>query len=88
MTFVTEKGRKFTHKVLPDTGCTQTIVSKDIASKYSMVIDESKKKRIRNASDEPMNCEGTVVLETQFEDQKTNVAALVSSSMSGEILLG
>ena len=46
MTFKTEKGRKFTNEVLPDTGCTQTVLSKDIAIKYSMVIDKSKKKKL------------------------------------------
>ena len=48
----------------------------------------NKKKKIRDASNNPMNCTGTVVFEIQFEGQKTMVQALVSSDLHDEILLG
>ena len=62
MTFETEKGRKFSSEVLPDTGCSQSIIARDMANENGMIINKSEKKTIRNASNEKMNCEGTVDL--------------------------
>ena len=88
MAFKTNEGRKFFKEVLPDTGCSQTIIAKDLVCTNNMAIDRSKKKNIKNASDERMACEGTVTFEVEFEGQKTDVVALVSSDLAGEVLLG
>ena len=88
MAFKSEKGQKFVTDVLPDTGCSQTIIAKDMVDTNNIVFDRSKKKKIKNASNEPMQCNGTVAFEVQFEGQKTMVQALVSSDLTDEILLG
>ena len=88
MAFKSEKGQKFVTDVLPDTGCSQTIIAKDMVDTNNIVFDRSKKKKIKNASNEPMKCNGTVAFEVQFEGQKTMVQALVSSDLTDEILLG
>ena len=88
MAFRINKGRKFEFDVVPDTGCSQTIVGKEMADNNCMVIDTSKKKGIRNASNGPMKCEGTTTFEVQYEGKTTTVEALVSSDMDDEMLMG
>ena len=88
MDFVTESGRKFSNQVLPDTGCSQSIVALDLVEANNMEIDKKAKKRIRNASDEPMACHGSVVFEVGWQGRRTEVVALVSSDLTQEVLLG
>ena len=88
MTFKAEEGLKFSKEVLPDTGCSQTIISEDLAKSNKMAVDKKKKKEILNASNERMSCEGTVSFEVKYEGQKTEVLALVSSDLADEILIG
>ena len=88
MHFETENGVEFTHDVLPDTGCSQTLISLDLAKSNGMVVNRKLKKNIRNASDESMCCNGTVEFEVSFQGNSTRVAALVSSDLAGgEVLL-
>ena len=88
MDFETEKGHKFSKEVLPDTGCAQTIIAKDLVDSKCMEVDQNLKKKIVNASDEQMACEGTVSFGVKFEGVETDVAALVSSDLQDEILIG
>ena len=88
MAFRTNKGREFFKEVLPDTGSSQTIIAMNLVNANDMPVDKKKKRKIFNASDEPMACEGTVTFEVEYEGQKTNVAALVSSDLTNEVLLG
>ena len=88
MRFKTGNGKTFNHDVLPDTGCSQSLVSYDIVLANDMKVDEKKKKNIRNASDEPMFCHGSVIFGLEHQGISTQVEALVSSDLVGEVLLG
>ena len=88
MEFKPKKGKIFQHDVLPDTGCSQSIISHDIAVNNGMRINKRKKKTILNASDEPMICNGTVLFDLSYYDHRTTVEALVSSDLNDEVLLG
>ena len=55
------KGHEFNHTVLPDTGCSQSIIALNFAKDHGMEINLKKRKRILNASDELMHCNGTVI---------------------------
>ena len=88
MQFETENGNIFKHDVLPDTGCSQSLVSLNIAKANGMSINKNKKKNIRNASDEKMICNGTVVFKLDFQGVSTKVEALVSQDLKDEVLLG
>ena len=81
-------GKNFQHDVLPDTGCSQSIISYDIAYDNGIRIDTRKKKTILNASDEPMLCNGTVTFNLSYYGHRTTVEALVSSDLDDEVLLG
>ena len=88
MRFKTGNGKTFNHDVLPDTGCSQSLVSYDIVLANDMKVDEKKKKNIRNASDEPIFCHGSVIFGLEHQGISTQVEALVSSDLVGEVLLG
>ena len=53
-----------------------------------MFVNWRKKKQIWNASNELMSCEGTTTFQVNYEGQKTEVVALVSSDLDDEVLLG
>ena len=82
------RGHQFNHVVLPDTGCSQSIVAFDIVREHGMEINPKKKKRILNASDEVMYCNGTVIFNVNYCGLWTTVEALVSSDLEDEVLLG
>ena len=88
MQFKIGNGKSFNHDVLPDTGCSQSLISLDIAEANGIQIDWKKKKNIRNASDEPMVCDGTVVFGLEHQGISTKVEALVTSDLTNEVLLG
>ena len=82
------RGHQFNHMVLPDTGCSQSIVAFDVAKENGMEINKSKRKRILNASDEIMHCNGSVTFNVKYCGLSTMVEALVSSDLENEVLLG
>ena len=53
-----------------------------------MEINPKKRKRILNASDEFMHCNGTVIFNVNYCGLWTTVEALVSSDLENEVLLG
>ena len=81
-------GKKFSHDILPDTGCSQSLISLDVAEANKMRINPNKKKNIRNASDKPMVCNGSVQFRLTYFGISTMVEALVSSDLVNEVLLG
>ena len=89
MEFKTEEGRKFSKEVLPDTGCSQTIVSEKLTRTNRMSVNPRKKKQIWNASNERMVCRGTTTFEVSYYGQSTRVSALVSPDLNDDdVLLG
>ena len=83
-----DKGRVFLKEVLPDTGCSQTIISKSLAKTNEMFMDPKKTKQIWNASNELMLCKGTATFEVAFGGQNTEVMALMSPDLEDYVLLG
>merc|ERR1712223_82833 len=84
MEFKTEKGRTFSKEVLPDTGCSQTIVSENLTKTHRMLVNPKKKKQIWNASNERMLCRGTTTFEASCGDQTTEVLVLVSPDLNDD----
>ena len=82
-----QTGTPFQFNVFPDTGCYQSLVSLDLVTANGMVVDTRSKKTIRAVNGIAMNCTGSVVFQVAFEGHKTDVLALVTSSLREEILL-
>jgi len=72
---------------LPDTGCTQSLISEDIVRETGMKIDTNTKKKIRAVNDQKLECSGTATFTAKYEGRTAVVSALVSSSIQDEILL-
>ena len=81
------QGRASTRDCLPDTGCTQSLISEDIVKSTGMRADTSMKKKIKAVNDQKLECSGTVTFTATYEGRSTVVSALVSSSIQNEVLL-
>ena len=77
----------FKFDVLPNTGCYQSLITMDLVSANSMVVDRYDKRMLKTVSGNQMDCSGSVTFEVEYEGRKTDVLALVSSSIQEEILL-
>ena len=69
-------GIPFVFGMLPDTGCTQSLMVADLASQYGMVINTQE-----------LDCSGTVTFDVEFEGCSVEVVALGSSSINSEVIL-
>ena len=76
-------GDSFEHEVIPDTGATITVVSKKIAKRNNMKITPANQEKLIAADDTPMNVSGI----TRFTINETPIRALVSSSVTDDILV-
>ena len=77
-------GTPFRFEVLPDTGATITVISHDIAKSNGMTIKKANNERLLTADNNNMNVYGS----TRFNINGTWIRALVSKSLTEEILLG
>ena len=59
----------------------------DLAKTYGMVIDTRNKKTLKAVNDSPLDCSGSATFQVEYEGRKTDVLALVSSSLHEGILL-
>ena len=75
---------QFDFPVWPDTGATITVISGDLAKANSLVVKQTKHKRLLAADDSVLNVLGS----TRFKIRGVMIKALVSKSLSSEILLG
>ena len=75
------------HHLCPDTRCTQKLVSEDVVSRQDLVVNTLLRKRVRAVSNQKLDCSGTVVFNIEFKGRLTEVVALVSSSITSEVLL-
>ena len=67
MEFKTDKGHVFSKEVLPDTGCSQTIISESLAKTNKMFVDLKKTKQIWNASNEQCRAKAPLPLRSVME---------------------
>jgi hypothetical protein len=80
-------GTPFEFNMLPDTGCTQSLVAEDVVSRYGLAVNWRGKKKIRAVNNQKLDCSGTVTLHLEFDGHSTEVVALVSSSIKSKVLL-
>ena len=59
----------------------------DLATRHGMVINTRWRKKIRAVNDQKLDCSGTVTFDIEFEGRSMEVVALVSSSITNEVLL-
>ena len=71
-------GVPFTFEMCPDTGCTMTLISEDVVARQGLTVDTRSLK---------LDNSGTVTFGIKFQGKTTEVIALVSSSIRGEVLL-
>lgn len=77
----------FKFNSLPDTGSTRSIVAHDLAQTYGMSIDSDSRVPLYAAGRKALRCEGSTQLQMEYMGHKTDVNALISSSLKDEILL-
>ena len=80
-------GFPFKFRIIPDTGCTQSVIAADVVKSRKLRIDRHDKKKIFSASNGLMNCQGSVTFDVRYKGTETTVKALVSSTIHGECLL-
>ena len=77
----------FVLDMCPDTGCTQSMISEDVVSCQQLTVDTRLRKRVRAVNNQTLDCSGTVTFDIEFKGRSTEVIALVSSSITEEVLL-
>lgn len=77
-------GTPFKFNVLPDTGATITVISRDLTKTYGMTVRKSDNERLLAADDSTLDVSG----HTRIQIGDVWIKALVSDSLSQEILLG
>jgi hypothetical protein len=85
--FPNNGGVPFKFRMCPDTGCTVTLISEDVVTRQGLTVDTTSCKRIRTVNGHDLDNSGTVTFGVEFQERTTEVVALVSSSIEGEILL-
>jgi hypothetical protein len=85
--FPNDGGVSFTFRMCPDMGCTVTLISEDVVTRQGLTMDTTSCKRIRTVNGHDLDNSRTVTFGVEFQERTTEVVALVSSSLKGEILL-
>jgi hypothetical protein len=85
--FPLDGGNPFTFEMCPDTGCTMTLISEDVAARQGLTVDTRSQKKVRAVNGQRLNNSGTVTFGIEYQGRTTEVEALVSSSIEGEVLL-
>ena len=81
------KGGRVSCKALPDTGCTQTIMSLRWAKSHNIDVDPEGSVPILAADGKRMMCEGSAKLHIFYEGAEIKTEALVSSVLKDELLI-
>ena len=83
----TKRGKKAHSKALPDTGCTQTIMSLKFAKKQNVHVNPDGSVPIIAADGKRMMCEGSARIHIHFEGLEIETEVLVSSVLKDELLI-
>ena len=78
----------FNFDALADSGSSRTIIANDIAKTYGLRIDHKRRVPIQAANNTSLDCLGSCIIQVEYSGVFTEVDALISSSISNEILLG
>ena len=78
----------FHMQALPDTGATATLVSRDIAKTYGLLIDPSRTRTILAANESSLRCDGATEMKVNFQNKYTaKVTAYVTPDLHDKIIL-
>jgi len=64
-----------------------TLISEDMAARQGLTVDARSQKKVRAVNGQRLNNSGTVTFGIEYQGRTTEVEALVSSSIEGEVLL-
>ena len=64
-----------------------TLISEDVVVRRGLTVDTRSRKRVRAVNGQELDNSGTVTFGIEFPGKATEVIALVSSSIEGEVLL-
>jgi hypothetical protein len=84
------QGQAFHMRALPDTGAYETLISKDLVSKYGLHVDVSNVVGIRAANETSLLCSGSTRFEVFLQhrkDHRVSVLAYVTPDLEDELLL-
>ena len=80
--------REFTHDVIPDSGSSRTIFSKNLLDQHGIKFEPNfDSEELFNASNNPMTVNGTVQLTATFNGKSKQIDGLVSEDLKDHILL-
>ena len=80
-------GKTTTLDVFPDTGCQQTLVAEDLVIACGLMLDQTKKKKIKSVDGNRVPCSGSTSFQATYGGETTNVLALVTPALNKEVIL-
>ena len=80
-------GKTFIAKALPDTGCTECIIFKDLIMKNGFGIHDKEEKKISAANGTSIPCLGVTFFLVKYKDQVQATKAYVIDGMHGKLFL-
>jgi hypothetical protein len=82
-------GTPFTFSALPDTGATHTIIAKDVANTYGLLIKHAPNDTLYAANDTELICNGSTKISVTYAgSHKIQIDALVTSSIKNDVFIG
>ena len=82
-----EGGNPFQFDACPDTGCTKTIIARNLAIRQEMRFNPNSTLKIRAVNAQRLDNSGSVTFTLRYQGRSTEVNALVSDAIKDEILL-
>ena len=82
-----EGGQPFEFEACPDTGCTKTIIARNLAIRQGMRFNPDSTLKIRAVNAQSLDNSGLVTFTLRYQGRSTKVNALVSDAIKDEILL-
>ena len=81
-------GRTFHKKCLSDTGCSRTVIAKDVVEKYGIPIMKNvKKDRLLAANKQDLHVNGVVELKGTYKGKSIYMSCLVTDDLEDEIIV-
>ena len=82
-----EGGQPFEYIACPDTGCTKTIIARNLAIRKGMRFNPDSNLKIRAVNAQRLDNSGSVTFTLKYQGRTTEINALVSDAIKDEILL-
>merc|ERR1712020_617137 len=81
------KGKATIMDAFPDTGCQQSLIAEDLIGTCGLILETHKKKQIKAVDGGKVPCSGSTTFQVTYNGHTTNVLALVTPALNGEIIL-